>query len=368
MKIAVARNRKNKGVICQFGRPSPEVYGRKSVQRVMDGLRAAGHEVKVLEADSTLLAKLAQFMPPDPAGNPTGLVFNMAYGIQGECRYTHLPSILEMAGIPYTGSSPLGHTLSLDKVVTKKLLRCAGVPTPDWVVMTRPERDLARLKFPLIVKPIHESTSYGVRLVHDGQELAEAVETVLDNYEQPALVETYIDGREINIALLGNDPPEILSPVELDFGSRALRIDTQKDKFHLAIDEPEKRCPADLTETCLTALRKIARDTFHAVQCRDYARIDLRLDKDGNPWVLEINSMASLGEGGSYVLAAQENELNFDALVCRIVDVAHLRYYGIPAPRCFNPLPEISHLDVSTNSEQEMPTTIIKTMNASGEV
>ena len=160
MKVAVVRNRNNQGIINRFGQPCPEVYGRKTVQKVIDSLRAGGHTVKVFEGDSSLLAKLKKFIPPDDlSGRPTGLVFNMSYGIQGECRYTHLPAMLEMAGVPYTGSSPLGHALALDKVITKILIRDAGLPTPDFVVLSQPGREPRGLNFPLIVKPRHESTA-----------------------------------------------------------------------------------------------------------------------------------------------------------------------------------------------------------------
>lgn len=333
MKIAVVRNRKNEGVVCRFGRPSPEIYGRKSVQRVMDALRAEGHEVKAIEGDGKMVSALQRFMPPDSGGRPTGLVFNMSYGIQGDSRYTHTPSILEMAGVPYTGSTPFGHTLCLDKVVTKILMRDAGIPTPAWRVMERPSADASGMEFPLIVKPRHESTSFGLELVHDGAALHRAVEAILDIYQQSALVEQYIPGREVNISLLGNKLPQVLPIVELDFGGRATQLDTWDDKYHKADDEPQKCCPADLADALTDELRDLAIRLFESAYCRDYARIDVRIAPDGRPYVLEINSMASLGAGGSYVLAASHAGLDFQGLVARIVDTAHERYFGIPAPR-----------------------------------
>lgn len=333
MRIAVVRNRKNEGVVCRFGRPCPEIYGRKSVQRVMDALRAEGHEAKAIEGDGKMVRALQRFIPPDSEGRPSGLVFNMSYGIQGDCRYTHTPSILEMAGIPYTGSGPFGHTLCLDKVVTKILMREAGIPTPDWCVMDRPSADAGTMKFPLIVKPRHESTSYGLELVHDGTGLHRAVEAILDTYEQAALVEQYIPGREVNISLLGNKPPQVFPIVELDFGDRATQLETWDDKYHKTDDEPRKRCPTDLSDALTAELRDLGVRLFDTMHCRDYARIDVRIDPDGRPYVLEINSMASLGGGGSYVLAASHAGMDFQGLVGRIVDTAHERYFGEPAPR-----------------------------------
>ncbi len=275
---------------------------------------------------------LAAFMPPGPDGAPTGMVFNMAYGIQGDARYTHIPALLEMAGVPYTGSSPLGHALGLDKVITKELIRAAGVDTPDFRVMTGEESVWDELRFPVIVKPRHESTSFGLRLVEHPAALQEAVRSVASLFGQPALVEEYIEGREVCVALLGNGTPEILPVVEQDFGGRALRILTYEDKFHKSAVEAEKICPAPLDDALLTRLHEISRRTFHAVHVRDYARVDLRIDANNRPWVLEINTMASLGGGGSYVLAARHAGYDFDALVNRIVDVAHIRYFGTPAP------------------------------------
>jgi D-alanine-D-alanine ligase len=335
MKVAVVRNKvKTDGVINRFGQECPESYGATTIQMVVEGLRGAGHSVEELRADKTLLAELERFMPPDPASDrPTGMAFNMAYGIQGECRYTHAPAMLEMAGVPYTGSSPLGHALSLDKVITKILMVRAGVPTPPWQVMRCPERKAADLAFPLVVKPIHESTSFGLHLVRDQEELAAAVQAVVTKYEQDALVEQYVDGREVNVGLLGNDPPECLPLVEMDFGGRDLRAMTYDDKYHKRPDEPAKICPAPVSDGEAALLRDLAVKTFRACHCKDYARVDIRIDLEGRPFVLEINSMASLGPGGSFVLAATRAGYTHPTLVSRILDVAHIRYFGVPAPR-----------------------------------
>ncbi|TIV91204.1 MAG: ATP-grasp domain-containing protein, partial [Mesorhizobium sp.] len=161
------------------------------------------------EGDKGLLATLERFMPPDPQARPSGMVFNMAAGIQGECRLTHVPAMLEMAGIPYTGSSPLGHGLALDKVITKRLIRDSGVPTPNFRVMRRGTEGTGDLRFPVVVKPRHESSSFGLQLVHEPARLRQAVEVIVTQYAQDALVEEYIEGREITVALLGNGELEV---------------------------------------------------------------------------------------------------------------------------------------------------------------
>jgi D-alanine-D-alanine ligase len=332
VKVALVRNR-DSAVLNKFGQACPEVYGEKTIEAVAEGLRAHGHELAVLEGDTTLFAALGKFMPPGPALEPSGMVFNMAYGVQGDSRYTHVPGMLEMAGVPYTGSSPFGHALALDKVVTKKLMMDAGIPTPKYAVTRRGATDCNGLSFPLVVKPIHESTSFGLALVHDREELDRAVENIVTKYEQPALVEEYIDGRELCCALLGNEEMEFLPLVEQDFRGRARRIMTWEDKFHKVVDEPSKICPAPVDEGLARRIREISLATFRACHLKDYARVDIRLDAAGSPYVLEINSMASLGANGSYMLAAQTAGYSFATLVNRIVDVTHLRYFGVPAPR-----------------------------------
>lgn len=335
MKVAVVHNSKKDGVINRFGQPCPENYSPRHIAMVIDALRLGGNTVASIDGDKTLLSELERFMPSCPVtGRPTGLVFNMAYGIQGECRYTHVPAVLEMAGIPYTGSSPMGHVLALDKVITKILMQEAGVPTPAFKVMGNGRLDDSGLTYPLIVKPKHESTSYGLQLVHNRAELAAAVAAIVEKYQQDALVEDYIDGREVCIGLLGNDPAiETLPMVELDFGDRSLRLMTWDDKFHKRVDEPTKVCPAPIDERFAAHLREIAIATFRACHLKDYARVDIRIDRAGRPFVLEINSMASLGDGGSFVKAATTAGYSYEALVNRVLDVAHLRLFGTAAPR-----------------------------------
>jgi D-alanine-D-alanine ligase len=239
------------------------------------------------------------------------------------------PAMLEMAGIPYTGSSPLGHALALDKVITKQLIRDAGVSTPNFCVMHRGSAYAGGLRFPVVVKPRHESTSFGLQLVREPSQLSDAVEAIVAQYQQDALVEEYIEGREICVALLGNEELDILPLIEQGFGEREMRLITWEDKTHRAAAEPQKICPAQVSNTLAAILRDISIATFRACGCRDYARVDIRIDDSGQPYVLEINSMAALGMGASYVLSAKTAGLSFSTLVNRILDVAHRRYFGM---------------------------------------
>jgi D-alanine-D-alanine ligase len=329
MKIMIVQNSASGAVIQRFGRPCVETYGAKTIELVADSLREYGHDVLVCEGDTTLLPMLEGFMSPSDYGLPSGMVFNMAYGIQGDCRYTHVPAMLEMAGVPYTGSSPLGHALALDKVVTKELLLQSGLPTPRYAVMMTGDEPILHLRYPLVVKPRHESTSFGLKLVHSRADLKTAVQSIVSKYAQGALVEEYIEGREFCVGLLGNGSDLQCFPVlEQDFTGCGVRMMTFEVKFHREAVEPQKVCPAPIDEDTQKLLHEISAATFNACQCKDYARVDLRLDESGKPYILEINSMASLGAGGSYVAAAVAAGYTYAGLVNRIVDVAHLRYFG----------------------------------------
>ena len=191
---------------------------------------------------------------------------------------------------------------------------------------------LPDLVYPLIVKPKNEAVSMGIKIVNDEQELREAAQVIFDKFSQPVLVERYIEGREINVGLLGNNQPETLPPCEILFGAGGPAIYTIEDKKGKSGRTIEWRCPAPLTEEQTKKAQEIARQAFTALGCYDTARVDMRLDAEGNFYVLEINSLPSLGEHGSYVIAAERVGLDFPALINRIVEVASSRYFGTPAP------------------------------------
>ncbi|MGY4353414.1 D-alanine-D-alanine ligase [Bradyrhizobium sp. GM7.3] len=308
-------------------------HHRTMIKNVEAALQENGHETLLCEGDKGLLATLERFMPPDARGRPSGMVFNKAYGTKGEWRASEVPAMLEAAGVPYTGPGPLGAALELDKVITKKLIRDDGVPTPNFRVMRRGTERTGDLRFPLIVKPCCESSSLGLQFVQEPSQLRQAVEMIVTHYTENALVEEYIEGREICVALLGNEELEALPPVEHDFGNRKTRLMTFEDKYHRAVAEPHKICPAQIGSELATMLRDLSIATFRACRGRDYARVDFRIDRSGQPFVLEINFSPSLYDGHSYVLAATAAGYTFSQLVNRILDLAHTRHFGIGIPR-----------------------------------
>jgi D-alanine-D-alanine ligase len=332
MKIAVVYNRISTKVINLFGMPNREKYGQKSIKRITDALKKGGHQVIALEGDKDLINNLEDFMPQVLKGERPGMVFNLSYGIQGQARYTHVPGILEMVGIPYIGSGPLAHSLALDKVVAKMIFQQNGIPTPGFAVLDGPDFEMPDVQFPLIVKPKNEAVSFGIRIVNTEAELRDAAGIIFDKFQQPVLAEQYIAGREINVGVLGNTPPEAFAPAELTFGDSGPDIYTYEDKTRKSGREVGVICPAKLDKKLAAHAQEIAIKAFNALGCYDCARVDMRMDNDGNLYILEINSLPSMGEHGSYVAAAEAMGMDFTALVNRLVEVASARYFGTPSP------------------------------------
>lgn len=332
MKIAVIYNRQSNKVINLFGLPSREKYGLTSIQRIVGALRKGGHQVMAFEGDKDLIPNLEGFMPKALKGELPGMAFNLSYGIQGQARYTHVPGILEMVGIPYVGSGPLGHSLALDKVVAKMLFVQNHVPTPEYAVFEDSTFEVPNLPFPLIVKPKNEAVSFGLRIVHNESELRDAVAIIHREFEQAVLVERYIDGREINVGLIGNGAPEAFPVAELIFGEGP-RIYTEADKKAKGgSTRVSLECPAKIPADLASHAQSMAIRAFKTLGLYDCARVDMRVDPEGNLYVLEINSLPSLGQNGSYMRGAAEAGLDFTALVNRLVDEASARYFGTPTP------------------------------------
>jgi D-alanine-D-alanine ligase len=346
MKVAVVYNRESKSVINLFGTPNREKIGMRTIRRLTDALKAGGHEVRAIEGDKDLVDRLEKFMPRVVRGERPGMVFNVSYGIQGQARYTHVPSILEMVGIPYVASGPLAHSLALDKVVTKMILRQQGLPTPDFFVLQSPDDELPPdLPYPMIVKPKNEAVSFGLAVVQDEAELREGAGVIFDKFRQAVLAEQYIEGREINVGLLGNNPPEAFAPVELQFGEGGPKIYTYEDKTGRSGREIMPVCPADIPPEVTARAQDIAKKAFVALECYDCARVDMRLDGEGNLFILEINSLPSLGEHGSYLVGAAHGGLDFTQFVNRLLEVASARYFGTPEP----PQIEVARADPATH-------------------
>lgn len=287
MKIAVVYNHQSRDVINPIGVPNRETIGFKTIDRIRKALEGSGHNVELIEADKNLIDRLEKFMPTRVKGEIPGLVFNLAYGIQGQARYTHVPGILEMLGVPYVASGPLAHSLALDKSITKVILRDNGIPTPESFLLETPGGPLPELAFPLIVKPKSEAVSFGLKVVENETQLREAAARIYEEFQEPILIEKFIRGRELNVGLIGNNPPEAFTPVEVKFGKKGPQILTYEDKSGRSGRKITHVCPPKIDPELSKQAQDMAREAFLALGCSDCARVDMRLDERGNLFVLE---------------------------------------------------------------------------------
>jgi len=234
------------------------------------------------------------------------IVFNIAEGFNGVNREAHVPAICEFFGIPYSGSDPFTLSLCLDKARTKETLTFHGIPTPRFTVVERIE-DLdaaGKLQLPLFVKPVHEGSSKGItdeNLCWDRSQLLRQTRFLLENYRQPVIVEEYLPGNEFTCAVLGNgETATVLPIVGMNFDALpkgALPIYSFDAKF--VWDRPENpldifQCPARITRDLQASIERVTLDAFRVLGCRDWARIDVRLDAAGVPNVLEVNPLPGI--------------------------------------------------------------------------
>ncbi len=295
----------------------------QTISAIREAVESYGHTVVELEATpelSTLLPAAA-----------VDLVFNIAEGMGGRNREAQVPALLELLGIPYTGSDPAAMSLALDKSLAKQIVAQAGVPTPSsMVVRTGKERLVKGLEFPLMVKPVAEGSSKGIvgrSVVENEAELREAAREIIQKYKQDALVETYLPGREFTVALLGESKPKALPPMEVIFTDPARKhpIYDFECKFRgLGI---RYEVPAKLDEPLLREIERVSKRAFVALGCRDYSRVDLRIDAQGRVNFVECNPLPGLSPGFSDMcLIADAVGISYRTLIGEIIAPCIRRY------------------------------------------
>ncbi len=304
-----------------------------TITAVEAALAEAGHVIR-LEADEDFPARLRASRPD--------IVFNIAEGLHGPNREAHVPAICEFFDIPYTGSDPLALALSLDKRRAKDVFRTAGIPAPAGVTVTRPEERQSALHVPVpaLVKPLFEGSSKGIpesALCESPDDVLVRVDAILAEYGQPALVEAFLPGREFTCAVLGNgDTARALPLVEIRFD--ALPVGAKPIYGYEAKwvwDTPERplsifSCPAPVDPALGALVERTAVAAFNALGCRDWARVDLRLDDTGLPHVLEINPLPGVlpdpDQNSCYPKAARAAGLDYGQMIRSVLDAALERY------------------------------------------
>ncbi len=322
-----------------------DLDSEKTILALIEAIRAGGHECEFLEGNFTLLDTVRAYKPD--------ICFNICEGHFGDAREAQVPAILEMLRIPYTGSRVFTLALALDKSMTKRILTYHELPTAPFQSFERADEPLSEeLQFPLFVKPSREGTGMGVSaksIVHDENELREQVAITLEKYKQSALVERYIEGREVTIGLVGNligpvarrlpesdDSPLIeaglrfFPPMEVDL-QPYLESDTvysNRLKVDLA-DQLTYLCPAPIDRDLLADLNWYTAAVFRVLGALDVSRIDFRLDvhDQWKPYILEINPLPGLSPGISdLVIEAAADGISHAQLVNMILETAMRRY------------------------------------------
>lgn len=295
-----------------------------TIRSIRDAIESYGHQVTELEASPELPSIL-------PASG-LDLVFNIAEGVEGRAREAQVPALLELLGIEYTGSDPTALSLALDKGLAKRLVRQAGFLTPTSLLMvTGKERLPKDLQFPVILKPVHEGSSKGIlatSVVESEDELREQARNIAETYKQAVLVESYLSGREFTVAMLGEKRPKVLPILEVVFLRKEEKYPVYS--FHTKFkDQAAVRydIPAQLTPAETRTLERASRGIFSALGCRDFARVDFRMDAKGRPHFIECNPLPGLAPGFSdFCLIAEAAGLEYRVLVGEILSPALRRH------------------------------------------
>jgi len=265
------------------------------------------------------------------------IVFNISEGRGNyRSREAQVPSVLEMLDIPYTGSDPQCLAVCLDKPVTKNLVALGGIPTPKWLLVAD-EADLGQVdwkkfSFPVIIKPAFEGSSKGIRLTSLADNVAQAekeVKRILKGYNQPVMIEEFIDGDEVTVGVIGNSPPKIVGMMRVLPKKQekhfVYSLEVKRDYVNLVDYESPVRLPAGV----LKKLERYSLEAFKVLGCRDFSRVDFRVGQDGIPYFIEINPLPGLGTYSDLIIMAIKLGWTHEGLIGAVLDAAIERY-----PQC----------------------------------
>ena len=303
-----------------------EYDSRETVELLAAALETAGHSVVMLGGGRGFLEKILS--------QKVDFVFNIAEGRgNSRSRESQVPAVLEMMGIPYSGSDSHCLTVCLDKPLAKKLVAAEGMATPQWQVIND-EEDLAkipwgRFPFPAIVKPAYEGSSKGIRLtsvVESREQMPKEVRRLLNDYRQPVMVEEFIAGDEVTTGIIGNSPPRVIGIMRILPRRREKRfiysLEVKRDYLNLV----DYECPAQLDDEVLSRIALASLKIFRILGCRDFARLDFRVSPDGVPHFLEINPLPGLGSYSDLVIIADKLGWTHQGLINTVLDAALKRY------------------------------------------
>ncbi len=306
-----------------------------TIDAVMDALRLCSHEVHGIEADRNAGIKLQKLRPD--------IVFNIAEGLFGVFRESYIPMLCEKLFIPYTGSDPLTLAICLHKARSKELLSYYGIPTPRFALVENGKiasSGLEKLRFPVIIKPNSEGSSKGIfndSVVTDLKKAKKLIKEKADKYKQSMIAEELITGREFTVAVIGNGKEiEILPIVEINHSElpeNAWPIYSYEAKW--IWDLPEKpldifKCPANINCKLKSKIESVVRRAYCALNIRDWSRVDVRLDSEGVPNIIEINPLPGIlpnsEDNSCFPKAARTAGYSYGDMLGKIVKTAVKRY------------------------------------------
>lgn len=291
------------------------------------------NNVSLIEANEEAYNKFREIKPD--------IVFNIAEGANGVSREAQIPAMLDMLKIPYTGSDALTLAICLDKARTKEILSYYKIPNAKFFVADKVEdAKNHNLKFPMIVKPISEGSGKGIyasSFVHNQAELEREIKRITSEYNQSSLVEEFLPGREFTVAILGNNgDARVLPAIEMRYDKYpegTVHLYSYEAKWILDTKENEFDvfdCPADITKELEEKINKVCLDTYRVLRCRDWSRIDLRLDENGEPNIIEINPLPGIipdpNENSSYPKAARAAGIEYNDMINHVLAAGIRRY------------------------------------------
>lgn len=302
-----------------------EFDSEETVNNIAASIETGGHKVIKIGGVKNLL-NMASCIK-----NKVDIVFNICEGYLGRNREAQVPVILETLGVPCVGSDGLTLSLTLDKAMTKKVLISEGIPTPKYFVVNSNDSayNLDHLKFPLIAKLRYEGTSKGITeksRIENTKELKAQIDYLISNYKQAVLVEEFIRGLEFTVPIIGNEKAEVFPPAQVHIDNN-VDLGNQFYTFEfIASDRLGYVYPAKIPKKLQEKLRSLALTAYKAVDCRDFGRVDFRLDYEGNLYVLEINPLPSLALKDVYKLVADYKGVPYQKIINRILDAGIKRY------------------------------------------
>ncbi len=297
-----------------------------TIEYIRRALEELGHSVVKLGGGTEFIRNILN--------EKVDIVFNIAEGRGNyRSREAQVPSILEMLDLPYVGSDPECLAICLDKPLTKRLVRLAGIPTPEWRIITN-HQELHEIiwkgfPFPAIVKPAYEGSSKGIHpnsLADSKEEAIRTVSDMLELYRQPVMIEQFIEGDEVTVGMLGNSPPKVLGMMRILPRKQNSRfvytVEVKRDWKNLV----DYECPASLKEETSEKIATYSLKTFEMLGCRDFSRIDFRISTDGIPYMLEINPLPGLGDYSDLIIIAVKLGWKHEALIASVFNAALERY------------------------------------------